>query len=443
MSARSFRDYGIDVASGATGEVQVTCPKCSHERRKKSARCLSANTDKGVWNCHHCGWAGSLGAGEDSAPERPKTKTYRRPDARPSAALPASAREWFRSRGISDQVLARNRVGYEVAYFPQLESRAPAVVFPYFRGGIELNRKYRTLEGKAFRLEQGCELIAYGLDDVAGERAVWVEGELDKLALEEAGISSVVSVPNGAPPERVKAYDAQLAFLDADLATFESVKHHVLAVDSDGPGRRLEAELARRFGPEKCSRVRWPEGTKDANDVLMKHGDEELRWYVENAEPMPIEGVIEVGHASDDIRRLYANGLERGVRTGWAKLDSFYTVRPGELTVVTGIPSSGKSNWLDDLVVNLATHHEWRVAFFSPENLPTEQHMAAIAEKHIGKPFHGARPCACRRPSSMTRSRGSANTAAGSCRRRKTTGRSKRSSPRPANSASGTASGGS
>lgn len=388
MITRGFSDIGIDVSAGATGEVQTTCPRCSHERRKKNVRCLSVNADKGVWNCHHCGWAGSLGVGDDRAPEHRKVKTYRRPEARPTAPLPAHAREWFRSRGITDEVLERNRIGYEVAYFPQLQTSAPAVVFPYFRGGVEVNRKYRTLEGKAFRLEQGCELLACGVDDIAGDTAIWVEGELDKLSIEAAGFNGVVSVPNGAPPDRVKAYDAQLAFLDADLETFDSVKRHVIAVDSDGPGRRLEAELARRLGPERCSRVRWPEGTKDANDVLVKHGGDELRWYVENAEPMPIEGVVEVDQARDDILRLYANGLERGVRTGWSKLDALYTVRPGELTIVTGVPSSGKSNFVDCLFVNLAALHEWRLALFSPENLPTEQHMAAIAEKYIGKPFH-------------------------------------------------------
>jgi hypothetical protein len=44
------------------------------------------------------------------------------------------------------------------------------------------------------------------------------------------------------------------------------------------------------------------------------------------------------------------------------------------------------------LLVNLAKLHDWSFAVFSLENLPLEQHMAAIAEKYTGKPFHnGAR----------------------------------------------------
>ena len=177
-------------------------------------------------------------------------------------------------------------------------------------------------------------------------------------------------------------------FLDADREKLEIVKKHIIAVDSDGPGTRLEEEVARRLGPEKCSRVRWPEGRKDANDVLVKDGIEDLRWFIDNAETFPIKGVFDILDRHDDILRLYEEGFERGHRTGWSTLDPLYTVRPGELTVVTGIPSSGKSNWLDALLINLARLHGWSFAFFSPENLPLEQHMAAIAEKYVTKPFH-------------------------------------------------------
>ena len=230
--------------------------------------------------------------------------------------------------------------------------------------------------------------MLYGLDDIEPERVVWVEGELDKLALEVVGFRSVVSVPNGAPPPNAKNYSALFAYLDAGREKLEAVKNHVIAVDSYAPGRALEDELARRLGPEKCSRVRWPEGCKDANDVLVKHGEEDLRWFLENAEPFPIEDAFGIDDRQGDVLNLYERGIERGVSTGWPELDRLYRVRPGELTVVTGIPSSGKSNVIDALMVNLASKHGWRFAVFSPENLPLEQHMAALVEKHVGKPFH-------------------------------------------------------
>lgn len=384
---RTWESFGIEISGGSRGEVATTCPKCSHERKKKHARCLSVNVDKGVFHCNHCGWAGGLDSRETRY-ERPE-KHYRRPDPRPRIALPQNALDWFRARGITDDVLLRNRVDYARAYFPQLEEHAEAIVFPYLRDGAEINRKYRTVDQKLFRLETGCELVLFGLDDIdPASPLIWCEGEVDKLSLEVAGFRNVVSVPNGAPPASAKDYDARLAYLDADRERIDSVKQHVIAVDSDAAGKTLEAELARRLGPERCVRVRWPEGAKDANDVLVKHGAVDLRWFVENAEPFPIEGTIRVDELRGDLEHLYAHGLERGSATGWTELDRHYTVRPGELTVVTGIPSSGKSNFIDCLAVNLASLHDWRFAIFSPENLPVEQHMASIAEKYAGRPFH-------------------------------------------------------
>src|SRR5690606_34027597 len=93
------------------------------------------------------------------------------------------------------------------------------------------------------------------------------------------------------------------------------------------------------------------------------------------------------------IRHLFEHGWDKPVSTGWDELDQLYRVRPGELTVVTGIPSSGKSNWLDALLVNLAKMHGWRFGIFSPENQPLEDHQARMVEKYVGAPFyHGPTP---------------------------------------------------
>lgn len=386
---KSFADYGIEISPSDTGpEVYKFCPECSHLRAKSRVKCLSVNVEKGVWCCHHCGWVGGLGSGGDyqHVEHRPQ---YRKPAALIQTILPKLALDWFHARGITDAVLARNRIESRRVYMPQIEDFTDAVIFPYFRNGELVNLKYRTIPEKHFRLEPQCELIVYGVDDIDAEQPlIWVEGEMDKLALEVAGFKNVVSVPNGAPPPEAKNYSALLKFLEADSEKIQSARRHIIVVDSDVAGIHLEGELSRRLGVEKCSRVRWPEGCKDANEVLLKHGAIDLCWYIENAEPFPIEGVFEISDRREDVLRLYETGFERGHSTGWKELDRLYTVRPGEFTAVTGIPSSGKSNWIDNLTVNLAKLHGWSFALFSPENLPLEQHIAAIVEKFVAKPFH-------------------------------------------------------
>lgn len=378
---KTFAEFGIEVRRNS-GEEDTICPQCSESRRNKRARCLSVNIDKGCWTCHHCGWSGGLGQGEISRPVI--VKTWRRPAyVANSTSLSDEVVAWFGTRGITQPVLIRNQIGAGLAYFPQAEERKGAVLFPYFRGTEVINVKYRTRD-KMFRMEAGAERVLYGLNDI-GEKLVWVEGEIDKLAVEVAGITSCVSVPDGAPTPNTKNYSSKFDFLDAP--ELDRAQLHVIAVDNDEPGVRLEDELLRRLGREKCLVAKWPDGCKDANDVLMQYGAAMLRQCIDEAKPVPVEGEHEVSEFADSMDKLYRYGLPKGLRTGWYSVDENYTVMPGEWTLMTGIPGHGKSEWLDALMVQLAQNHGWRFAVFSPENQPTEYHLSKLAEKYINKPF--------------------------------------------------------
>lgn len=89
---------------------------------------------------------------------------------------------------------------------------------------------------------------------------------------------------------------------------------------------------------------------------------------------------------ADQIATLYREGLPPGDKTGWPSLDKHYTVKPGQMSIVTGWPGSGKSEWVDALMVNLS-HQGWRFAVFSPENQPHEIHVSKLMEKYSGMPF--------------------------------------------------------
>lgn len=382
---KTLADYGIHVPPSASGEIDMTCPECSPTRKKKNARCLSVNIDKGVWCCAHCGWTGGVGKEATRTELHWRKPEYRRPEPKPTADLPEKAMAWFRSRGITDAPLIRNKIGFATVYMPQIEDHVAAIVFPYFRNGELVNAKYRDGQ-KNFRMEAGAERVLYGIDDMA-QTTVIVEGEIDKLSVEQAGITACVSVPDGAPSPNTKDYASKFSFLETAKEKLEEVKTFVIAVDNDEPGQRLEDELSRRLGRERCKKVTWPTGCKDANEVLVKHGAATLKECIDNAQPYPISGVFDVLELSDKIDTLYEKGFERGHKTGWQALDEFYTVRPGEMTIITGIPNSGKSNWLDALLVNLAKLHGWRFALFSPENQPLEDHASRLIEKWARLPF--------------------------------------------------------
>jgi twinkle protein len=90
-----------------------------------------------------------------------------------------------------------------------------------------------------------------------------------------------------------------------------------------------------------------------------------------------------------DVQRIYDEGIGQGHSTGWENVDEFLTIKPKQLTIITGMPSHGKSEWLDALCVNLARLHKYRICFFSPENHPLEMHCKKIIEKIARKQFWG------------------------------------------------------
>ena len=382
---KSFLDYGITFQAGATGELKTTCPQCSGQRRKKNYPCLNVNVEKGVWHCWHCDWSGTLKDGTWNKPQS-KRPVYSRPAPVQAPKISEAWRNWLAKRGISDNTIAENKLMSATVYMPQVETEVDAVCFPFFRNGEMINCKYRDKD-KNFRMVAGAERLLYGFDDLDTESLIWVEGEIDKLSVYEAGFKSCVSVPDGAPAVGTKNYSSKFDYFDTCIEKLKAVKHHIIAVDSDAPGKALQAELIRRLGPAICSTVTWPDDRKDANEVLLKFGKDAVSNAILSAMPAPVEGVFYVKDVYEEILNLYQSGEVGGVQTGWENMKHLYTVRPGDFTVITGIPGHGKSEWADALMVNIAKTQGWRFALCSPENQPIKLHIKKLAEKWTGRPF--------------------------------------------------------
>lgn len=354
-------------------QTYSTCPECSPTRKKSSEKCLSTNTETGAFLCHHCGYKGCVNTADTHTTTH---KEYSKPIP-PSTDLTPEIVAFFVQRGIPQNILERNKIGFNKG----------EISFPYFKNGEIVNIKYRTMD-KKFRQEAGAEKIFYGLDDIVGQYTVIiVEGEIDKLSFEVAGYTNVLSVPDGAPLPTAKSYESKFNYIENCEKELHGIKKIIIAVDSDAPGKKLEEELTRRLGPERCWRVNWPDGCKDANEVLMKHGEFELKNTTDDAKPVPIAGLFCVNDFLDELLYLYEHGLDGGNKTGWHSLDSLYSVKQGEMTIVTGIPSHGKSEFIDALMVNLAISDDCRFAVFSPENYPVQLHISKLIQKYVGKPF--------------------------------------------------------
>ena len=186
----------------------------------------------------------------------------------------------------------------------------------------------------------------------------------------------VVSVPNGAS-------NLKLDYLK-DFP--EDIEKIYIAVDVDEPGIKLSEELSRRLGRDICYRVEFL-GYKDSNDLLCNKSIDSLQQIINNAKPYPLEGVINVDLFNNDIDVLFNEGLKRGDLTGHKDFDDKFSFAPSQLTVITGVPTHGKSNWLEHICMRLSAKHGWNFGVFSPEHYPLQLHFSVLAEKFVGKSF--------------------------------------------------------
>lgn len=302
----------------------------------------------------------------------------------------------FAGRGINPATAQRLGVYTADESGPALNGTV--IVFPFIDRGQRVGAKYRA-QGKRFWQDKGGHKTFWNADVLdaqavqGGEQAVIItEGEIDALTAIDCGFEHTVSVPDGAPPvkpgEDPEALEpanpdhentGKFEFVWNNRTRLKGIKRFILAVDSDAPGRRLAAELKRRLSAARCSFVVYPDGCKDLNDVLVKHGRDAVVACIDSAQPYPVKGLYRLSDYPDIAEpKTYS--------TGWADLDQHLRLWLGELLVVTGIPGHGKSTWVMNLCVNLAQVHGFTcaVASFEIPTVPSLRHKLRMAV--TGKP---------------------------------------------------------
>lgn len=372
----TFSDYGIDISKIHGNAGKMVCPKCSKDRKKKNDPCLSVDKAQGLFKCHNpgCGFQGRVKNSTSVV------KNYTKPQWTNVTELSDGVVKWFSDRGISQDTLIKCKISEGPEYMPQVQKERNTIQFPYIVDDEVVNVKYRDGQ-KNFKLFKGAELVFFNLDSIKDSESVIItEGEIDAMSFIEAGYPHAVSIPNGA-----STGNKNLEYLDNCIDKFDHVKKIYIATDDDEPGRSLRDELARRLGVERCYKVMF-NGFKDANELL-KNNKLALEDCISDASPFPIEGVWTADNIVEDIWDLHKNGLQPGVGTTMDKFNELLTFVEGYFTMATGVPNHGKSEFVDQIIVDLNILHGWKAAFFSPENYPLQLHFSKIASRIIGKHF--------------------------------------------------------
>jgi twinkle protein len=359
------------------GKKQGVCPLCSSDRKAKNqkAQCASYDWQRGLGTCHNCSTSFQLNTYKRKGESE---KIYIRPDLEALKSIkPPSSKvvDWFQGRGISEQTLKDLSVSEGPEWMPQTQKTENVIKFNYMIGDQLVNVKYRDGR-KNFKLYKGAEKVFYNINSIVGfEYCVIVEGEMDVLALHEAGISNAISVPNGATLN-----SNNLDYLDNCIDYFEDKDKIIVATDSDEAGQALQAELIRRLGSEICYIATF-EDCKDANDYLIKYGKQKLSERISGSKPVPMENVTTFKDIEGEITDFVHNAFKPGFQVGLEHFDSIFSTYTGQFITVTGIPSSGKSDFVDQMVVGYNNNYGWKTAFASPENQPTYLHAHKLMRK--------------------------------------------------------------
>ena len=364
-----FNQYDLKV-----GDNEGLCPMCSHERKSenKKKKCASYDWERGLGTCHNCNTTFQLHTFQRKGGS---DKVYVRPESLDNVSLTSKVTKWFGTRGISQRTLDDLNVSEGPEYMPQTNKEENTIKFNYMMGGNLINVKYRDGR-KNFKLYKGAEKIFYNIDSIVGHNfCVIVEGEMDVLALHEVGIKNVISVPNGATLN-----NNNLNYLDNCIDYFTDKDKIIIAVDQDEPGQALQQELIRRLGAEICYTCSFDD-CKDANEYLLKYSKDELIKVINKAKPVPLENVTTFKDIEGDVSDFVQNGFKPGYQIGLRDFDNIFSTYTGQFITVTGIPSSGKSDFVDQMVIGYNQNYSWKIAFASPENAPTYLHAHKLMRK--------------------------------------------------------------
>lgn len=378
-----FFDFNlINVRGAEKGTKYSTCPVCSHERKKKTDKCLAIYFDSGLAKCHHCG---ALSFKEQKQIPY-KEKQYAKFDNTWQNYTNLSdklVKYIWSERMISQNTLNQFQVTEEKYYQPAHQKEVNNIVFNYFEGEELVNKKYRSAD-KKFTQSKGGKPILYNINSAIGQEEVYIcEGEFDVLAFYEIGIKNALSLPSG-------ANDNDDYWINSEKY-LKDVKHFIIATDNDEKGIEVREKIAQRLGRYRCTYLEFYD--KDANDDL-KSG--KLSVVINERKHFNIGGTFTSFDLLDAILRLQEKGLPETIspkKAVFGNLKKTFSIMMGQLTTITGIPSHGKSSFLDWYLLNLLHEYDYKASIYSPEHNPLELYATKHIQLAVGKPFYGENRC--------------------------------------------------
>jgi len=344
------------------------CPLCGAitDMRQNKKR-FHINGDTGVWQCYECKETGNLislkrilGDLNEPAPvfskfgtkrdaqlritQEPKGKVidYEKVDKMHKDLLKHEAGMKYlkEDRKLTAKSIKKYKLGITK------KRGQDYIAIPYFKSGKCVLIKYRSLEGKDFQREAGCESEIFNIDLANASdfsSLIMCESEIDAISMHQYGFEPVVAASAGAGslPQEWRE----------ELALFDEIN---FCYDSDDAGTEGANKAAEFFGKHRCRRIDLPH--KDVNECLKNDISVEiLSALIENAHDYNLTKIVHISEVIREARDTMSKEDIYGIPTGFRDWDDIIKgYRPGELLIWTGETGSGKSTFANYQLLKLA-----------------------------------------------------------------------------------------
>ena len=382
------------------GQHRIYCPSCHPKRKKhnKMQKELAVNVDgeQIKYFCHHCGIKGGVDTKSVYKKEKTKTITHKkvREIMKESKDINIdrynhneNTINFLKDRKIDEDIINKYSLGNVYSFQGR---RRDGIGFPYYDDDNNVQSiKWRSADkDKLFSMEGNCNQF-FNIKNVNDKKTLIIcEGEVDALSwltvLKGNENIGVVSVPNGAPQSVsegniIPDEDTKYKYVWSAREKLNNIDEIIFSGDDDNQGKALCEELAKRIGRGKC----WTldlSPYKDANECLQEEGIEFLKERLSKIKPYPVSGLYRANDVKLKVEELFRDGKPTGYQLHSAVS---LQIAPKMLTTVTGLPGSGKSNFVDDCCVYLAKTYGLKVCYCSFEK-PMAEHLTQLIT-HVSK----------------------------------------------------------
>ena len=271
---------------------------------------------------------------------------------------------WLEARGLDPELAVR--MGWEAVSHVEL---GPAMKIPYTRESKVVTVQYRALGAKAFRFKKGSEVELWNVDALYDqtldeEPLIMGEGALDGLAFVQSGFPRTVAVPGWSEsnfePENYEPFKRH-------EEAIKRAKRIVVAQHNDNAGAAMLRGIANFFDECDVSYVKWPEGCNDGNDTLHAQTATAVASAIKAAKRVDPPGGLITGFTD-----LPPRPQRKIWRVDYPMIDKVFALRSREISLLTGVPGSGKTTLVTWLCDQLVRNNDIRVGLGLFETDPTE-----------------------------------------------------------------------